>query len=356
MSGPERHELLGRSAAMDRVRRFARRAARTGVPVLITGETGTGKSLLARIIHRGGERRRAPLVSVNCAGIPEGLFESEFFGHRRGAFTGAMEHRRGLVESAHEGTLFLDEVADLPPSQQAKLLTVIEDGQVRRIGEERRIDVDVRLISATSVDIPRAMVEGRFRTDLYHRLALLRCTLPPLRERPEDILFLAEVLVENLARKHKHPHPHLLPDVRALLLRHTWPGNVRELSHVLEAALILSDNAPVELDDLAEAMSFTTPALPATPPGSLDGTVPSGSGAVRGNLRAGSPPTVVHPAGAPPAGPDDPVPVETPCERDRIAEALDRHAGDRGAAAHDLGMARSTLRTRILRYGLDVHR
>jgi DNA-binding NtrC family response regulator len=374
MSGPDQHELLGRSAAMERVRRFARRAGRTGVPVLITGETGTGKSLLARIIHRQGERRRSPFVSINCAGIPEGLFESEFFGHRRGAFTGATEHRRGLIESAHEGTLFLDEVADLPLSQQAKLLTVIEEGRVRRVGEERFVDVDVRLISATSVDIPRAMVEGGFRPDLYHRLALLRCTLPPLRERPEDILFLAEGLIENLARKHKHPHPHLLPEVRALLLRYTWPGNVRELSHVLEASLILSENAPLDPDHLAEAMSFTSPAVPVHPSWHTDAAYGPGSSSIAGSPSGGpasttpeercaegaepahpgtSPPRQdAHTAGRPVRDGDEPAQVKTPSERDRITEALERHAGDRVAAARDLGMARSTLRTRILRYGL----
>jgi len=372
MSGPEHHEFLGRSAAMDRVRRFARRAGRTGVPVLITGETGTGKSLLARIIHREGERRRGPFVSINCAGIPEGLFESEFFGHRRGAFTGAMDHRRGLVESAHGGTLFLDEVADLPLSQQAKLLTVIEEGQVRRVGEDRRIDVDVRLISATSVDIPRAMVQGAFRPDLYHRLALLRCSLPPLRERPEDILFLADGLIQKLARKHKHPRPQLLPEVRELLFRYSWPGNVRELSHVLEAALILSENALMDLEHLAEAMSFTTPALQAPPPGHLECPIPHGweqlqrgpqaaqaerhhqEGEEPWNPRAKPDQEGVQATGGHLHGPAGPTSLETASERSRIREALERHAGDRAAAARDLGMARSTLRTRILRYGLEV--
>jgi DNA-binding NtrC family response regulator len=378
MSGPDQQELLGRSGAMERVRRFARRAGRTGVPVLITGETGTGKSLLARIIHRQGERRRAPFVAINCAGIPEGLFESEFFGHRRGAFTGAMDHRRGLVESAHGGTLFLDEVADLPLSQQAKLLTVIEEGQVRRVGEERPIDVDVRLISATSVDIPRAMVEGGFRPDLYHRLALLRCTLPPLRERPEDILVMADGLIQSLARKHKHPHPHLLPEVRALLLRYTWPGNVRELAHVLEAALILSEDAPLDLDHLAEAMSFTAPAVQVHPSGPVAEAYAPESASIPGSPAGSPPPTpldgrceegvepalpgakalrgVMHTGGSPLRGGDEPVQVQTHFERDRITEALERHSGDRAAAARDLGMARSTLRTRILRYGLETSR
>jgi DNA-binding NtrC family response regulator len=251
---------------------------------------------------------------------------------------------------------------------------VIEEGQVRRVGEERPIDVDVRLISATSVDIPRAMVEGGFRPDLYHRLALLRCTLPPLRERPEDILFMADGLIQSLARKHKHPHPHLLPEVRALLLRYTWPGNVRELAHVLEAALILSEDAPLDLDHLAEAMSFTAPAvqvppsgpvaaayapesasIPGSPPGSPleghgeEGVEPAlpGANALRGVTQTG---------GSPLRGGDEAIQVQTSSERDRITEALERHSGDRAAAARDLGMARSTLRTRILRYGLETSR
>lgn len=310
------------------------------MPVLITGETGTGKTLLARIIHEQGDRRRAPFVPVNCAGVPEGLFESEFFGHRRGAFTGALDSRRGLIESAHEGTLFLDEVADLPLAQQAKLLTVIEDRRVRRVGEERPVEVDVRLISATSVDVPAALADGRFRADLYHRIALLRCTLPPLRERPEDILFLAEALMGELALKHGHDHPSLSPQVRDRLVAHLWPGNVRELAHVLEASLILSDGAPLELSHIQEVLDYLMPADT------------SGRGIPGGDTDAAEGrglPDIGSPLAARGRENHSDAPAS---ERERIREVLERHAGDRSRAALELGISRTTLRTRILRYGL----
>ncbi len=227
--------LLGSSRAMREVRGFARRAARVDAAVLLLGETGTGKTLLARVIHAASRRRERPLVAVNCAGIPESLFESEFFGYRRGAFTGAHEAHRGVLEQADGGTLLLDEVGELSGGQQAKLLTVLEDGEVRPLAAEGTVRVDVRLISATSGSLD----DGTIRSDLLHRLAVLVCRLPALRERPEDIPLLARHFLRMHQLRHGFPEAPLGPDALEFLSSRSWPGNIRQLSHVLESSLIL---------------------------------------------------------------------------------------------------------------------
>ena len=249
-----RRELLGESPQMEHARRLIVRAAGVDAPVLITGETGTGKSLAARLIHAHGTRRGAPLVPVNCSGIPEGLFETEFFGHRRGAFTGAVESRRGLFEAADGGTLFLDEVAELPERQQAKLLTVLEDREVRRVGDEQLRSLDVRVLSATSRDLSKAVPAGRFRADLFHRIAVLCIALPPLRERAEDIPVLAHALLERLVARYGVRTTTLPIRVVELLMRQTWPGNVRELAHVLEAAAICNPRKRISASGVEEVI------------------------------------------------------------------------------------------------------
>ena len=248
--------LLGSSQAMDRVRAFARRAAKVNVPVLILGETGTGKSLLGRVIHGHSVRKPGPFLAINCAGIPDSLFESEFFGHQKGAFTGAGEGRKGIIEQAQGGSLFLDEVGELSPSQQAKLLTALEEGEVRRLGGAGTVRVDVRVMAATSRNIPQEMREGGFRRDLYHRLAVLVCLIPPLRERREDIPFLARSILRKLQKRHHRQVAALSSEVLDYLGGHPWPGNIRELTHLLEAALILSDEGVLGVDALqgVEAM------------------------------------------------------------------------------------------------------
>ena len=249
-----RRELLGESPQMEHARRLIVRAAGVDAPVLITGETGTGKSLAARLIHAHGTRRGAPLVPVNCSGIPEGLFETEFFGHRRGAFTGAVESRRGLFEAADGGTLFLDEVAELPERQQAKLLTVLEDREVRRVGDEQLRSLDVRVLSATSRDLAKAVPAGRFRADLFHRIAVLCIALPPLRDRAEDIPVLAHALLERLVARYGVRTTTLPIRVVELLMRQTWPGNVRELAHVLEAAAICNPRKRISASGVEEVI------------------------------------------------------------------------------------------------------
>lgn len=256
---PSSFGLVGESPAIRKIRRFVRMAAPVDASVLITGETGTGKSLLARILHRQSPRRENPVVVVNCAGVPEGLFESEFFGHEKGAFTGAHQAREGLFELAHGGTLFMDEVGDLPLAQQAKLLAVLEERTIRRVGGSRSLEVDVRVISATSRDLATALDSGAFRRDLYHRVAVLRCHLPPLRERPEDLLPLTRHLLDALRRKHGMKRCRLTSEAREALRERPWPGNVRELAHLLEAALILAEGKDVRPHHLEEAAPGPAP-------------------------------------------------------------------------------------------------
>ncbi len=242
--------FFGRSPALAPVRLFLRRAADVDASVLIQGETGTGKSLLARHLHRASRRSAGPFVSVNCAGLPEGLFESELFGHARGAFTGAHADREGLVVSAEGGTLFLDEIGELPGPQQAKLLSAIEDRRIRPVGASQAIAVDFRLVSATCRQLAEDRDAGRFRADLYHRIALLTLTLPPLRDRPNDIVPLARRFLASARERHGLPDLLLDPDARDLLEGHPWPGNVRQLAHVIEAAAILAPSERIRRGQL----------------------------------------------------------------------------------------------------------
>ncbi len=327
-------DLLGSSPAMERVRDFVRKAARVYAPVVIVGETGTGKSLLGRIIHGEGPRSRGPYEAVNCAGIPESLFESEFFGHQRGAFTGAAQGRRGLLEQAHGGTLFLDEVGELTVGQQAKLLTALEEGEVRRLGGEGVRRVDVRILAATSRELVREMKAGQFRRDLFHRLSVLRCRLPPLRDRREDVAPLARRFLRNHQRRHGFPERPLPDGARAFLEEMPWPGNVRELSHFLEAALILSGGALLTPARLGETRTVLD----------LRGVEKGEPGKKQGpevGARSESEPDRRYSFGGSPEE-----------ERELIRRALVRNRGNKSRTARELGMARNTLRSRLRKYGL----
>lgn len=219
-------------------------------PVLIHGETGTGKTTLARLIHRRGPRAAQPLVEVNCSALPETLAESELFGHERGAFTDARTARMGLFEAANAGTLFLDELPSLSAALQAKVLTAIEDRKIRRLGGTREIPVDVRIIAATNRELKQLVAEGRFREDLFHRLDLFRLHLPPLRERADDILKLADSFLGRLQQRHRLPAKTISEPGRKRLLSYPWPGNVRELAHEIERALVFADGDTLHFDQL----------------------------------------------------------------------------------------------------------
>jgi DNA-binding NtrC family response regulator len=240
-------------AQLDTILTTDRRLEHGLPPVLIEGETGTGKSAVARWLHRQGPRANRPLITVNCAALPETLAESELFGHERGAFTDAKHGRIGLFEAADGGTLFLDEIGSLAPATQAKVLTAVEEGTVRRLGGTKEITIDARLLAASNRPLAELVRQGAFRDDLYHRLNLLHVALPPLRERGTDVLQLARHLLARVGARHRFPHLQITPLGEARLLAQRWPGNVRELAHELERAVIFGDGAPLDFAHLGGA-------------------------------------------------------------------------------------------------------
>jgi DNA-binding NtrC family response regulator len=235
--------------------------------VLILGESGTGKELAARALHELSPRNRAPMITVNCAAIPEGLIESELFGHEKGAFTGATETRRGLIEAADGGTLFLDEIGELPLEVQARLLRVLQEGEIRRVGANHARKVNIRLIAATHRDLQQMVAEGTFREDLYYRLQVMELNLPPLRERGTDIVELAEALLAKNCKRLNRPSMRYSPEAMELIRAYRWPGNVRELENIIERAVILADSTAITPDLLAINTDVPGPReAPATEP------------------------------------------------------------------------------------------
>ena len=241
--------LIGTSPAMQQVYRFARQVASSRATVLITGESGTGKGELARTIHALGERATAPFVALHCAAVPETLLESEMFGHEKGSFTGADKRRIGRFEQAHGGTLFLDEIGELSVLVQTKLLRVLQERTLERVGGNETVEVDVRVMAATHRDLPTEVREGRFREDLFYRLNVVHLDMPPLRMRGNDVLALANAFLHRFMQDNKKSGIELAADARLKLLSHRWPGNVRELENALERAVVMCEGARIEASD-----------------------------------------------------------------------------------------------------------
>jgi DNA-binding NtrC family response regulator len=312
---PEAEDPLGiiaRSAPMRRVVDLAKRIAKVDATVLITGESGTGKELLAHLIHNESARAAGPFIAVNCGAITESLLESELFGHARGSFTGAAQDRIGLFEAANGGTLLLDEISDVSPGMQVKLLRVLQEREVRRVGENKSRPVDVRVMAATNRELAADIAEGRFRKDLYYRLNVVQLHVPPLRSRQEDILPLARVLLADAAAKSKRQVTGLSPRAANQILRYDWPGNVRELENALERAVALGHTNLVEVDDLPEEVRQAVP-------------TPSVTGPVRALGEV---------------------------EKDYILAVLDLNGGNQTRASEQLGIGSATLYRKLKTYGV----
>jgi len=251
--------IIGNNRRMSEIVETLKYVAPTNATVLIYGESGTGKELVARAIHFNSPRKNRPFVALNCAALSEGILESELFGHEKGAFTGADTQRKGRFEYADRGTLFLDEVADLPESTQVKLLRVIEQREIMRVGSNTPINVDVRLVAATNKPLEKLVEEGRFREDLYFRLKVVTVSLPPLRERREDIPLLIDAFVQEFARQHGREIKEMTPGAREILVHQEWPGNVRELRNCIESMVVVSRDPVLDTDDLPSDLAPVAP-------------------------------------------------------------------------------------------------
>jgi two-component system response regulator AtoC len=308
--------LIGTTEAMTRLSEQIDRIALSGVTVLITGESGVGKEVVAREIHRRGAYCMEPFAAVNIGGIHEGLMESELFGHEKGAFTGAVARKQGLFELAGRGSLFLDEIGEMPLPLQVKLLRVLQERKIRRLGGNDDIPVNARIVSATNRDIETLVKEGKFREDLYYRLNVFRLSIPPLRDRAEDIPLLAEHLLKKLSFRMGRPSPALSPDAAEKLRHYPFPGNIRELENVLERALIYREGEDITAEDIDLRR-----------PGAI---------------------------AAPNVGGENRAPSLESIEREAIQRALTRTRGNRTRAATELGVSRKTIINKIKIYGLEL--
>jgi two-component system response regulator PilR (NtrC family) len=328
---PALERMAGTSQAMHQVRAMVEKVARSMAPVLVHGESGTGKELVARAIHEVSPRGQGPFIAVNCGSIPEALLEAEFFGYRKGAFTGANEDRDGFFQAAQGGTLFLDEIGDLPIAMQSKLLRVIQERAVRPIGAVAEAPINVRLVSATHKDLGAEVLNSRFRQDLYYRLNVIRIVVPPLRERIADLPSISRVVLERIGRDAGvTPLPMLAPEALEHLARHPFPGNVRELENLLHRAVALASGPTIGLADLGL------------------------SEAVLGAQTRTEPPAAAAPPSAPAAVvlPSDLAAHLDQVEREILEAALERHRYNRTAAGASLGLSLRQMRYRMARLGI----
>ena len=307
---PKSRPIITQSPLMLEVLDMAREVAKSSAPILITGESGTGKELLARYIHEHSPRSRGPFVAINCAALPEGLLESELFGHERGSFTGAVSQKKGKFELAHGGTILLDEISEMPLALQAKLLRVLQEGEIDRVGGLKPIPVDVRPIATSNQDLSERIRQGKFREDLYFRLNVVHLKLPPLREREEDIPLLAEYFLEKYSRLNGKPVKEFAPEALEKLSKYSWPGNVRQLENVIHRAVLLARSERITAEDLI-----------------LEEEIGVGRIGAGLSLRE--------------------------MEKRLIIETLRRVGGNRTRAAKLLGVSVRTIRNKLKEYGID---
>ena len=325
--------LLGKSPEIRKLRNQTRKLARSQAPVFISGESGSGKELVARMIHLQGPRREGPFIAVNCGAIPSELMESEFFGHKKGSFTGAVENKDGLFRSANGGTLFLDEVADLPLAMQVKLLRAIQEKAVRPVGDTKEVPVDIRVLSATHKNLPELVQEGSFRQDLFYRINVIELAVPPLRERPDDISLLSNHILERIAKEYECDPASLTPAAVDRLRGYDFPGNVRELENVLERAFTLCDADQIDAEDLhlgngVQHASSATQIIAEGQSGEGEGVaVPDGEIDLEGYLEK--------------------------IERQAIEKALEATRWNKTAAAKRLGISFRALRYRLKKLGME---
>jgi len=330
------YDLQGQSQAMENLRQLVRKVARTQATVLIAGESGTGKELVARALYRQSPRANAPFIKVNCAAIPENLIESEFFGHEKGSFTGALTKREGRFELAHNGTILLDEISEISPQVQAKLLRVLQERELERVGGNRTIKVDVRVLATTNRRLEESVERKEFRQDLYFRLNVVPIHVPPLREHMDDVSFLAQQFMPRFARKHGVRSRGISDHCLAVLQAHHWPGNVRELQNVIERAVILcGDSGMLE----PEHLGFSPLSA-----GAVSSPAPTFSAAASSS---------VSPAVAP-APPASDLLSLAELEKRHIFAAMDKTDGNRTHAAKLLGISVRTLRNKLNEYGVPA--